>query len=70
MKKKDNVLTNVTYSPYNVLKVIEDIHEKFPDKVSLEGRIENALKYYKFWTEVRPVKVREYRIKNGIRLED
>jgi hypothetical protein len=67
---KKSVLTNVTYSPYNVLKVIEDIHEKFPDKVSLENRIENALNYYKFYTEVRPVKIKDYRIKNGIRLED
>ena len=67
---KKSVLTNVPYSPYNVMKEIEDIQERFPDKISLEVRIENALKYYKFWTEIRHTKIRDYRIKNGIRLED
>jgi ASC-1-like (ASCH) protein len=63
---KEKVLSNVPYSPYNVMAEIEDIQRKFPDKISLEDRVENALKYYKFWTELRPVRVKEYRIKQGI----
>ena len=58
---KDN--TTVRDKP-TTREEIEDIQEMFPDKINLEDRIRNALKYYKFWTEVRPVKVREYRLRN------
>jgi ASC-1-like (ASCH) protein len=63
---KEKVLSNVPYSPYNVMAEIEDIQNKFPDKSTLEDRVERAYKYFLFWTKVRCEKVREYRMKQGL----
>jgi hypothetical protein len=59
-------LTNVPYSPYNVMAEIEHIQESFPWKITLEDRIERAYNYLMFWTGVRTEKIRAYREAQGL----
>ncbi len=59
-------LTNVPYSPYNVMAEIEHIQEIYPDKSTLEDRVKRAYNYLLFWTGVRTEKIRAYREAHGL----
>lgn len=58
-------LRNVPYSPYDVMSHIEAIQEQY-SKITMEDRIERAMDYLKFWTTVRPEKIRAYREAQGL----
>jgi hypothetical protein len=59
-------LTNVPYSPYNVMAEITEIQKRFPWKITLEDRIERAYGYLMFWTNVRPEGIKKYRMEQGL----